>query len=146
MTRHAELSPSKFVQWDLCPCFESGPVGDAAIQGTLEHEVLEAMLRGEEPPEHDEETAEKVVWAYEYILEEANRLGVGAGEFLLDLAAPSGVSAASHGKDSADAHLLLWRGVGLTDQLCHRLGAGVGQRLQRSPSHFHMLFWVPDCG
>ena len=84
MTRHAELSPSKFVQWDLCPCFESGPVGDAAIQGTLEHEVLEAMLRGEEPPEHDEETAEKVVWAYEYILEEANRLGVGAGELLIE--------------------------------------------------------------
>lgn len=83
--RHAELSPSKFPAWEKCPCFESGEVGEAANKGTIEHNVLEAMMLGKQPEEKlSDEDLEKVTWAYEYVTEMAKRHEVKPAEIQVE--------------------------------------------------------------
>ena len=57
------------------------------------------------------------------------QFGVGFEQFLPYLFRPTGVGAASHRKDGADASLFFRRGVGFADQICHGLVVDVGQRL-----------------
>lgn len=45
-TGHHALSPSKFPAWEACPCFESGPAGEAAEHGAKLHERLARHLHG----------------------------------------------------------------------------------------------------
>ena len=81
--RHAERGPSKYPQYEQCPCFETGPVGAAAKQGTYEHEVLEKMLNGESI-QTDDATLDKVGWAYEFVLEMAKNYGVSAKDLQIE--------------------------------------------------------------
>jgi CRISPR/Cas system-associated exonuclease Cas4 (RecB family) len=74
--RHAEVSPSSFPQLELCSCFETGEVGEAAEKGTYEHDVLEKMMRGQPIEGVEEDVLEKVTWAYEFATEMAKRYEV----------------------------------------------------------------------
>ncbi len=68
-TGHHALSPSKFPAWAECPCFEAGPVGEAAERGAMLHERLARHLHGRPYPfaELASEDREAVEWAAETI-------------------------------------------------------------------------------
>jgi hypothetical protein len=83
-TRHAEISPSSFPQLELCSCFETGEVGEAAKKGTYEHEVLEKMLRGQPVEGVEDDVLEKVTWAYEFVTEMAKRYEVSPGKIEIE--------------------------------------------------------------
>jgi hypothetical protein len=70
-TGHHALSPSKFPAWEQCPCFESGPAGEAAEHGGMLHERLARHLHGRGNPFEGLETEdrESLEWAAEQIRE-----------------------------------------------------------------------------
>ena len=81
---HAEMSPSSFPQWDKCICYKSGKVGQAANQGTYEHEVLEKLMNGAAIGEVDEVTIDKVKWAYETVMSDMSLLNVKPEEVSIE--------------------------------------------------------------
>lgn len=68
---HPTLSPSKLDALAECPCYMSGPAGEAAQKGTDQHAYAEALLRNEATPRTafplSAEDRDNVEWYVDYV-------------------------------------------------------------------------------
>jgi hypothetical protein len=66
---HATLSPSSLPALDKCPQFKSGPVGEAAEEGTRQHQQLSMLYDGLDPESNG---TPPTLWAWQWVQDNMN--------------------------------------------------------------------------